>query len=187
MQKTVIIGNLGQDAQVKTTQQGAQYLAFSVAVSEKRNQQEVTTWFSCSGWGERFLGAIVPHLKKGTKVYIEGKYQPSLYTQQDGTIVISHNLMINHIELLGGVQQQQGVAQPQQGVAQPQQPNTAVQRPVANVAQPVANVAQPKPQPAYNPYTAQAHAAQQANGNPVQGANQGWTAGSGHSDDNFQF
>lgn len=172
MQKTVIIGNLGQDAQVRTTQQGTQYLAFSVAVSEKRNQQDVTIWFSCSGWGERFLGAIVPHLKKGTKVYIEGKYQPSIYNQQDGTVAISHNLMINQIELLGG--------------AQPQQPT----QPVANTAQPVAQpVAQrvAQPQPVHNPYVAQHQAAQQMNGTPITGANQGWTAGSGHSDDDLPF
>lgn len=109
MKKTVIIGNLGQDAQVKTTQQGAQYLAFNVAVTEKRNGQETTTWFSCSGWGERFVsGQLGQYLKKGTKVYIEGNYSPSLFQRQDGTTDISHNLMVNQLELLGGAPQAQG-------------------------------------------------------------------------------
>lgn len=112
MKKTVIIGNLGQDAQVKTTQQGAQYLAFTVAVSEKRNGQETTTWFSCYGWGERFVtGQLGQYLRKGTKVYIEGNYSPSLFQRQDGTTDISHNMMVNQIELLGSAPQQ---AAPQQ-------------------------------------------------------------------------
>ena len=109
MKKTVIIGNLGQDAQIKATQQGTQYLAFSVAVTEKRNGQETTTWFSCSGWGERFVsGQLGQYLKKGTKVYIEGNYSPSLFQRQDGTTDISHNLMVNQLELLGGATQAPG-------------------------------------------------------------------------------
>lgn len=137
MKKTIIIGNLGQDAQVKQTQSGQQFLGFTVAVSEKRNGQESTTWFSCSAWGERFVtGAIGQYLKKGTKVYLEGNYNPSLFNAQDGSVQISHNFMINQIELLGSAPQgqtQQAVQQPaqqapvQQAVQQPvyqQQPTT---------------------------------------------------------------
>lgn len=112
MNKTVIIGNLGQDAQVRQTQNGKSFLSFSVAVSEKIGDQQQTTWFSCSGWGDRFVnGRLVEFLKSGTKVYIEGKYAPSLFNRQDGSVDISHNLMVNQIELLS--------AAPQASVAQP--------------------------------------------------------------------
>lgn len=124
MKKTVIIGNLGQDAQVKQTKDGQQFLGFTVAVSEKRNGQESTTWFSCSAWGDRFVtGAIGQYLKKGTKVYIEGNYNPSLFNAQDGSVQISHNLMVNQIELLGSAPQTQG-----QQPAQPAQPAQPVQQ-----------------------------------------------------------
>lgn len=124
MKKTIIIGNLGQDAQVKTTQTGQQFLGFTAAVTEKRNGQESTTWFSCSAWGNFVTGAIGQYLKKGTKVYLEGNYNPSLYNAQDGSVQISHNLMVNQIELLSSA--------PQTQAAQPVQ-----QQPVQQMAQPV--------------------------------------------------
>jgi len=134
MKKTVIIGNLGQDAQVKTTQQGQQFLGFTVAVSEKRNGQESTTWFSCSAWGERFVtGPVGQYLKKGTKVYLEGNYNPSLFNAQDGSVQISHNFMVNQLELLGGAPQQaEPIAQTMgHPMAQPMAaiPNQAVRTP----------------------------------------------------------
>lgn len=160
MKKTVIIGNLGQDAQVKQTQTGQQFLGFTVAVSEKRNGQESTTWFSCSAWGDRFVtGAVGQYLKKGTKVYLEGNYNPSLFNAQDGSVQISHNLMVNQIELLGSVPQ----GQPQQTAQQPVQAQAPIQQPVQQSAQ----------QPVYQ---------QQATTfqNPTQPI---YTPGSGHRDD----
>lgn len=172
MKKTVIIGNLGQDAQVRQTQQGKQYLAFTVAVSEKSNGQETTTWFSCSGWGERFTtGRLMEFLKKGTKIYIEGNYSPSLYQRQDGSMDISHNLMVNQIELLGSAPQQQYPAQQ-----------------AAPAAQPMAQtVAQPQPQqfaqPMANPNQAFRGAEPISTSQKIAAQNAGWTPGSGHTDD----
>lgn len=174
MKKTVIIGNLGQDAQVKATQQGTQFLSFTVAVSEKVKGEESTTWFSCSGWGERFTQSLAQYLKKGTKVYIEGNYSPSLYQRQDGSMDISHNLMVNQIEFIGGAPQQQQaapVAQPQYGqpvaqqVAQPQyaQPMSAAPNQAYRGTEPM-NTSQ---RLAQMPQQTQAFA----------------TPGSGHSDD----
>lgn len=112
MNKTVIIGNLGQDAQVRQTQDGKSFLSFSVAVSDGYGENKKTLWFSCSGWGDRFVSGRLPEfLKAGTKVYIEGKYAPSLFTRQDGSTDISHNLMVNQIELLSAATQS-SVAQP---------------------------------------------------------------------------
>lgn len=159
MKKTVIIGNLGQDAQVKTTQGGQQFLGFTVAVSEKRSGQEFTTWFSCSAWGNFVTGAIGQYLKKGTKVYLEGNYNPTLYNAQDGSVQISHNLMVNQIELLGSAPQTQG----QQPVAQAAQ--QAVQQPAQGF-----NASAPAT--FYNP------TAQPAQAQPVY-----HTPGSGHKDD----
>jgi len=161
MKKTVIIGNLGQDAQIKTTQQGAQYLSFTVAVSEKRSGQETTTWFSCSGWGDRFVtGQLGQYLRKGTKVYIEGNYSPSLFQRQDGTTDISHNLMVNQLELLGSAPQATG------------QP-AAAPAPAAPAAAPAAPTSWPAAQQGVPQNTSQKLAQQP---DP-------WTPGSGHSDD----
>lgn len=161
MKKTVIIGNLGQDAQVKATQQGSQFLSFTVAVSEKVKGQESTTWFSCSGWGERFTQTLAQYLKKGTKVYIEGNYSPSLFQRQDGTMDISHNMMVNQIELLGGAPQQAPQPQAVYPSGQPQaQPQQFAQNPQAPM---------------------QTRTAAPAQSAPIQYAAS--TPGSGHSDD----
>lgn len=158
MKKTVIIGNLGQDAQVKTTQQGAQYLAFNVAVTEKRKGQETTTWFSCSGWGERFTTTLAQYLKKGTKVYVEGNYTPSMFQRNDGTTDISHNLMVDQIEFLGSAPQATG-----------QQ---------ASAPAPAADL-----QPAMQTRAPQQMAAAPAMQNTSDKLRQFGTPGSGHSDD----
>lgn len=146
----MIIGNLGQDAQVRQTQQGKQFLSFSVAVSEKKGEERVTRWFSCSAWGDRYVtGGIVQYLKSGTKVFIEGKYEPSIYNRQDGSVDISHNIMVANIELIS-VAQQNTVAAPGTPVAQPHaqaqaqaQPNNVQWTP------PVAPMAQPIQSPGY--------------------------------------
>jgi single-strand DNA-binding protein len=94
MQKTIIIGNIGQDAELKTIDSGSFY-SFTVAVNDK----ESTTWFSVAA-ASRFE-KVAPYLKKGTKVYIEGKYTPKLYTNKDGQQMISHSLSMYQVELLG--------------------------------------------------------------------------------------
>lgn len=94
MQKTIIIGNIGQDAELKTTESGSFY-SFSVAVNEK----DSTVWFSVTA-PTRFE-KVAQYLKKGTKVYIEGKYTPKLYTNKDGQQVIGHSLSMYQVELLG--------------------------------------------------------------------------------------
>lgn len=181
MKKTVIIGNIGQDAQLRTTEQGKNFASFTVAVSEKIGQQQITTWFSCSGWGERFTGNLLQYLKKGTKVYIEGNYSPRLFQRQDGSMDISHDLMVNHVELLSSVQQtQQPVQQPVQQPAQQQgqwgSPGVSTQNPGPSA-----------------PYGAPVHQ-QPVHQQPIQQPAQQYAApgpqltpGSGHKDDNGMF
>lgn len=184
MKKTVIIGNIGQDAQVKTTQSGKQLASFTVAVSEKIGQQEQTTWFNCSGWGDRFTGTLVQYLRKGTKVYIEGNYSPRMFQRTDGSMDISHDLMVNHIELLGGQQQQQQPVQPQpqyqqpapqpQYQQQPAQPQPQFQQPVQPQFQQPAPMSSSEKIQGWQNGTVAAPA-----GYPVQQPN----PGSGHKDD----
>lgn len=74
MIKLIAIGNLGSDAEVKNVN-GAEFISFRVAdnrsfVGEDGITRTSTTWLSCSMDGSR--KNIVPYLKKGQKVYIEG-------------------------------------------------------------------------------------------------------------------
>ncbi len=93
MIKLEIIGNLGQDAQLRTTQSGKNVIGFSVAHTEKYNDTSKTIWVSCSYFTDKT--GIHPYLKKGVKVWVEGRPEVDVY---EGNPKLK--LIINRIELL---------------------------------------------------------------------------------------
>ena len=86
--KVIIIGNLGQDPEIRTTPSGAQVANFSVACTERwkdkdQNPQERTEWVRCVAW--RQLADIVgKYVKKGDKIYLEGKLQTRSWDDPNG-------------------------------------------------------------------------------------------------------
>jgi single-strand DNA-binding protein len=113
------IGNLGQDAQVRTLDSGTSAISFSVAVTERYkdkqgNAQETTTWVSCTRWvPQGGSTALANYLLKGQKVYVEGKPSARAYVAQDGTAAAVLDVRVDKIELLGGAQAQAAAHQPQ--------------------------------------------------------------------------
>jgi single-strand DNA-binding protein len=87
LNKVMLIGNLGKDPELKYTPSGVAIATFSVATSEQwkdqeGNAQERTEWHNIVAW--RKLAEIVgEYLKKGKKVYVEGKLQTRNY-EKDG-------------------------------------------------------------------------------------------------------
>ncbi|MDR3329102.1 MAG: single-stranded DNA-binding protein [Prevotellaceae bacterium] len=71
MQKIIIAGQLGQDAQAKEVGERLA-INFSVAVNEKRGDKEATSWYACALWRNKDKAGIASYLKKGTGVIIEG-------------------------------------------------------------------------------------------------------------------
>ena len=77
--KVILVGNLGKDPEVRYTQTGSAVANFSIATSEQWNdrdgkKQERTEWHNIVAW--RKLAEICgQYLKKGSKVYLEGKLQ----------------------------------------------------------------------------------------------------------------
>lgn len=109
MFKSQIIGRIGADAEIKTNSNGKQYLAFSVAVPEKTPSGEQTTWFNCSGWGDRFVGGKTGEfIKKGDLIYLEGKVIPSHWVNKSGENLIQMNLLVNDLKFLGSSSPKQG-------------------------------------------------------------------------------
>lgn len=150
MNKTFISGNLGQDALVKSTEDGRQYLQFSVAVNEGKNADGSTrtTWFNCSDWNEsRIKSSLKDFLKSGTKVLLVGRYVPQIWQRTvDGVLQapeISHGFLVNELELCGGGGQGNSFAV--QPVAQPvtyqsnqqAQPAQAFPNPATHLQQPI--------------------------------------------------
>lgn len=88
LNKVMIIGNLGKDPEMKYTQQGTPITSFSVAVSRTwkgpdGQTQEETEWFRVVAW-ERLAEQCNEFLRKGRKVYIEGRLKTREWTAQDG-------------------------------------------------------------------------------------------------------
>lgn len=102
MQKSEIIGRVGQDAEVKDLGSN-QVINFSVAVSEtyiKNNEKQTsTTWFEVSKWGNNT--AVAPYIKKGDLIFVSGKVNNRAYVKEDGSIQVINGITAFEIELLG--------------------------------------------------------------------------------------
>lgn len=72
MQIAIISGNLGKDAELKTTQAGDKVLSFSVGVQQGWGDRASTNWFRCSVWGKR-AETLSGRLLKGVRVFATGE------------------------------------------------------------------------------------------------------------------
>lgn len=95
-----IIGNIGKFAEIKTLPSGKRVLSFSLAVNEKRGQEDITTWFDCSMFGER-LEALGPLLTKGKQVFVQGPVSSRSWTAQTGEARSSMSVLVNRLVLCG--------------------------------------------------------------------------------------
>ena len=88
--KVILIGNLGRDPEVRTTQDGAKIVQLSVATSESWNdrqsgeRKERTEWHRVVIFNERLGELAEKYLHKGSKVYVEGALQTRKWTDQSG-------------------------------------------------------------------------------------------------------
>ena len=86
--KVILVGNVGQDPELKYTPSGAAVTNFSVATNEvwkdnEGNSQERTEWHRIVLW-RKLAESAGEWLKKGGKVYIEGKLQTRSWEDKDG-------------------------------------------------------------------------------------------------------
>lgn len=120
MLQVEIIGNIGNDAQVKDFN-GKKYIAFNVAHSEKfKNQQGVeterTTWVSVLKPGE---SAVAQYLKKGTPVFVRGDLSVKAYKDNAGNWQVGVNCLAREVQLLPGGKRDQNAGTQQEAPAEP--------------------------------------------------------------------
>jgi single-strand DNA-binding protein len=107
----MLIGNLGKDPELKYTPSGVAVATFSIATSEQwkdqeGNTQERTEWHNIVAW--RKLAEIVgEYLKKGKKVYIEGKLQTRNY-EKDGVKRYVTEIVADQLIMLDSAGQRNG-------------------------------------------------------------------------------
>ena len=105
--KVILVGNLGNDPDVKYSQAGSAITTISVATSESwkdkqtGQQQERTEWHRVKFFG-RLAEIAGEYLKKGRQVYIEGSLRTEKYTGKDGVERYSTDIIANEMQMLGG-------------------------------------------------------------------------------------
>ena len=89
--KVILVGNVGNQPEIKTTQSTAEELAtFSVATSERwkdknsGEQKERTDWHRIAVFAPGLVKVVKNYVNKGSKLYIEGKMQTREYEGNDG-------------------------------------------------------------------------------------------------------
>ncbi|HUG48301.1 MAG TPA: single-stranded DNA-binding protein [Candidatus Limnocylindria bacterium] len=104
LNKCMIIGNLGRDPEMRYTPSGQAVTQFTVAVNrnykdQQGERQEETEWFRVVAWGQQAEFAA-EYLRKGNKVYVEGRLQTRQWEGQDGQKRYTTELVANTIKNL---------------------------------------------------------------------------------------
>ena len=105
--RVTLIGNLGQDPEVRYSAAGAAVATINIATSEQwtckqsGQKQESTEWHRVVMFNR--LGEIAgEYLKKGSQVYIEGKLQTRKWQDQNGQDRYTTEIVANEMQMLGG-------------------------------------------------------------------------------------
>lgn len=88
--KVILVGNLGKDPEIRTTQDGKEIGSFSIATSESwkdknsGERKEKTEWHRIVVFNPGLVTILKQYIKKGSKVYIEGSLQTRKWQDQSG-------------------------------------------------------------------------------------------------------
>ena len=105
--KVILIGNLGQDTEIKSTAAGAAIANFSVATSESwkdkntGQQVEKTEWHRVVAFN-RLAEIIGQYVKKGSKIYIEGSLRTRKWQDKEGKDHYTTEIVANEMQMLDG-------------------------------------------------------------------------------------
>ena len=134
--KAVILGNVGDDPSIRYMPNGKAVANFTVATSEswkdqQGQKQERTEWHRCTAY-DKLAEIIGEYVKKGSKLYLEGKLQTRKWQDQQGQDRYTTEIIVSEMQMLDGKPQQQGGQQAPQGQQQQQRHPQQQQAPQNN-------------------------------------------------------
>jgi single-strand DNA-binding protein len=110
--KVILIGNLGNEPEIRTVSSGSKVATFSLATSRSWNgasgdKQEKTEWHRCVAWNGKGTGmgladVVEKYCKKGERVYVEGSIEYGQYKDKEGQTRYTTEIRVREIMLLGG-------------------------------------------------------------------------------------
>ena len=103
--KVILIGHLGRDAETAYTASQIAVTKFSVATNRRWKDQQTGEWKEETDWSRVTLWRgenVAPYLTKGTQVYVEGRLQTRSYDDKEGKKVWATDVVADTVILLGG-------------------------------------------------------------------------------------
>ena len=100
--KVIIIGNLGQDPEIRKTQDGREIANFSIATSDSwldkstGEKKEKTEWHKISVFSQGLVDIVKQYVKKGSKLYIEGALQTRKWKDGNGIEKYSTEIVLQN-------------------------------------------------------------------------------------------
>ena len=110
--KVILVGNLGHDPEVRTTNNGSKVVQLSIATSERwrdrgsGEQREKTEWHRVVIFNERLADVAERYLQRGRQVYIEGQLQTRKWQDQEGNDKYTTEIVLSQfrgeLQMIGG-------------------------------------------------------------------------------------
>ncbi|MCC6393024.1 MAG: single-stranded DNA-binding protein [Bryobacterales bacterium] len=103
--KVILLGNLGRDAETKFTPSGVARTTFSIATTRRYKDSQTGEWKDETDWHNIVLWRsenVANYLTKGKQVYIEGRLQSRSYDDKDGNKKYITEVVADELILLGG-------------------------------------------------------------------------------------
>jgi single-strand DNA-binding protein len=117
MNKVILIGNVGNDPEIRSVGSGTKVAQISLATSKKwTNQngekQEKTEWHRCVIWNNKdnrgMASTVEQYVKKGDKISVEGEIEYRQWQDKDGQTRYTTEIKVKELVLLGGGQRGEG-------------------------------------------------------------------------------
>lgn len=163
--KVILVGNLGKDPEMRYMPNGGAVASLALATTESWKDKQTgerkdkTEWHNLTVFGR--LGEMCgEYLKKGAKIYVEGRLQTEKWQGQDGQPRYSTKIVVDEIQMMDARNPAQGQGQ-FQGNAPVQNQNAPAQQSWGNAPQAPAQQAAPTMAPAYQQPPRQAPVPQQ--------------------------
>lgn len=104
--KVILVGNVGQDPDIRSTASGTRVANLRLATNERRRDRDGqwtdhTEWHTVVVWG-RMVDVVEQYVQKGRQLYIEGVLRTRSWEQQDGQKRSATEIHVRELKLLGG-------------------------------------------------------------------------------------
>ncbi|MDR2142126.1 MAG: single-stranded DNA-binding protein [Deltaproteobacteria bacterium] len=151
--KVILIGHLGRDPEMRSTQTGKKITTFSLATTERWNNEDHVEWHKIVLW-ERLAEIAKEYLRKGSQVYIEGRLQTRNWEDQNGIKRQFTDVIANSLVMLSSRRDSQPGYQSNYGGSPPREPREPreLREPREDPAPPSAAAPLNKPAPVVEEY-----------------------------------